>query len=340
MFGWMKSLVVWTPEDARRRIWAGDAPPGMRVNGDLDLANSPQLKCLPPGLSAGRIDISGCTSLTKLPAGLQCRELRLRRTAIEWLPPDLNVSTRIDAHDCRRLRLIPPLRLDEMDLRRCTALEQLPDGLIVRSLNVSGCTHLTSVPAGAAALLEHLDASGCTALTTLPVQLTHLLDLNISGCGSLTSLPDGMRVRSWIELAGASLTGVPWSLRSVRLLWRGVPVSDGVAFDPESITASEVLYEENQALRGLLLERMGLERFVQEARAEVLDRDQDRGGDRQLLRVHFNSGEDLVCVVVHCPSTGHRYLLRVPPLTRTCREAIAWTAGFENPAEYQPMVET
>ena len=156
-----------------------------------------------------------------------------------------------------------------MNLSRCTALEHLPDGLTVRDLNLSGCTRLGALPAGAAASLQHLSVSGCTRLTTLPEQLTHLEDLDISDCSSLTSLPDGIRVRSRIELAGTALTGLPWSLRSTRLLWGGMPVSDRVAFDPQGITAADVLYEENQELRRLMLQRMGLERFVQESRAEV-----------------------------------------------------------------------
>jgi hypothetical protein len=32
-------------------------------------------------------------------------------------------------------------------------------------------------------------------------------------------------------------------------------------------------------------------------------------------------------------------VLRVPPWTRTCREAAAWIAGFEDPDEYQPVIE-
>jgi hypothetical protein len=126
---------------------------------------------------------------------------------------------------------------------------------------------LAALPASAAAALEHLNVSGCTRLTTLPEQLTRLVDLDISGCSSLTSLPDGIRVRSRIELAGTALTGLPWSLRSTRLLWRGIPVSDRVAFDPQGLTAADVLYEENQELRRLMLQRMGLARFVEESRA-------------------------------------------------------------------------
>ena len=39
-------------------------------------------------------------------------------------------------------------------------------------------------------------------------------------------------------------------------------------------------------------------------------------------------------------STGRQYALRVPPAMRTCRQAAAWTAGFTDPADYNPLVET
>jgi hypothetical protein len=65
----------------------------------------------------------------------------------------------------------------------------------------------------------------------------------------------------------------------------------------------------------------------------------DPGGVRRLLRVPMVDDEDLVCVMVHCPSTGGRYLLRVPPKMKTCRQAVAWTAGFDDPSRYRPLVE-
>ena len=77
-----------------------------------------------------------------------------------------------------------------------------------------------------------------------------------------------------------------------------------------------------------------------EAGATVMDRDRDAGGERQLLRVKLEGDEDLVCVSVSCPSTERRYLLRVPPTMRTCRQAVAWTAGFDDPELYRPLVET
>jgi hypothetical protein len=123
------------------------------------------------------------------------------------------------------------------------------------------------------------------------------------------------------------------------LRWRGVIVEPRVAFYPESITAAEVLAESNAELRRIKLERMGTERFFAEADATVLDVDRDAGGERRLLRVAIPGDEALVCVSVCCPSTGRRYLLRVPPHVTTCHEAIAWTADLD-PSEYKPEVET
>ena len=50
-----------------------------------------------------------------------------------------------------------------------------------------------------------------------------------------------------------------------------------------------------------------------DADAEVLDEDSDPGGVRRLLRVPIEDDEDLVCVMVHCPSTGGRYPSAPPP---------------------------
>ena len=40
------------------------------------------------------------------------------------------------------------------------------------------------------------------------------------------------------------------------------------------------------------------------------------------------------------PSTGRKYVLRVPPKSRTASEGVAWTFGFDNEADYQPEMES
>jgi uncharacterized protein DUF6745 len=312
----------------------------MCVQGYLALNDQPTLDSLPANLSASTINVTNCRRLRRLPAGLNCQRLLVGGTELEWLPPDMQVTQRIDASGCPSLRRLPALCVPELDLRGCTALEELPDNLHVRRLDISNCPRISEIPARAASSIEHLTARNCGAMVLLPPQLTKLEQLDVSGCTNLEILPDGMRVRSWIDVAGTSVRQIPSSLRSVRILWHGVPVSDRIAFDPESITVREILTEPNVELRRVLIDRVGMEWFVANSHAEVIDRDRDTGGDRELLRIRFDGGEDVVCVAVHCPSTGRRYVLRVPPEIRTCRQAVAWTAGIQDPSAYQPAVET
>ena len=205
-------------------------------------------------------------------------------------------------------------------------------------LDVGGCARLLGWPDGATAHVERLLARGCSRLSALPPLCLSRLD--VSDCVNLCALSEGLRVSSEIEIANTGLTDLPPSLRNVRLRWHRVLIDDRIAFQPESITVDEVLAEANAELRQVLLERVGLERFFRQANAEVLDVDQDAGGERKLLRVSMGADEDLVCVIVHCPSTGRRYILLVPPTMTTCRAAIAWTAGFDDPDEYRPLLET
>ncbi len=216
----------------------------------------------------------------------------------------------------------------------------MPDGLDVCFLDVSGCTGLLGwLEDGAAARVGRLVARGCSSLMRLPSGLD-LSRLDVTDCRLLESLPERTRVRSEIEIANTWIRRLPDSLRGVSLRWRGVAIDERIAFEPETITVQEVLSQPNAEHRHVLLERFGLERLLDDARAEVLDVDSDPGGERRLLRLPVAAGEPLVFVLVHCPSTRRRYILRVPPSMTTCRQAVAWTAGFDDPEMYQPLVET
>lgn len=231
------------------------------------------------------------------------------------------------------------LRVDNLLLRGCTSLESLPETLHARSLDISDCSRLSEIPEGAAAGLRRLTARNCARLAKLPANL-RVTHLDISGCERLSEIPDGVRVASALDLAGTAVGSLPPSLSTVWLYWRGVPVDQRVAFSPETITAHETLRERNVAMRRVLLERMGLNRFIAETHGEELDADHDTGGKRRLLRIPLDGEDALVCVVVRCPSTGQQYVLRVPPHIRSCRQAVAWTAGFDDAELYRPLVET
>src|SRR5215813_3251169 len=348
-------------EEARKLILLGEAPANLRVSGHLNLSDNSSLKELPDGLTVASLDVSGCgalgslpnalrvrrlnlngcRSLAAIPLGLSCYELEMRETDVRELPPDLRVEYRLDLSGCSRLERLPEgLKVGTLLLNDCVSLEALPDGLDVNFLDVSGCAALRGWPQKARVGIGRLRAANCAQITSLPRWLTDVAQLDVSGCINLNELPEGLRVTSWLDLANSGIKSLPASIKGARLRWRGVSIDERIAFRPETITATEILAEKNAELRRVLLERMCYDAFPNEAEAETLVRHRDPGGERRLLRVPMQEDEDLVCVSVICPSTGRRYVIRVPPTTRSCRQAVAWIAGFDDPADYRPLVET
>lgn len=122
--------------------------------------------------------------------------------------------------------------------------------------------------------------------------------------------------------------------------WHGVLVDERTVMRPHELTATAALEERNAEVRRVMIERIGHERFIRESKAERLHRDTDGAGQkRELLRVPIPDDEPMVVVHVTCPSTGHEYFLRVPPDTKRCDEAVAWTFGMSI-SEYAPVAES
>ena len=328
-------------DDAKKRILAGQAPAGMHVSGHLNFAANAALHSLPADLTVKRLTLDSAPYLEALPTGLNCYELSAQNTHLTTLPADLSVEYRLDVSDCTSLTTLPAgLKVGSLILSGCTALETLPEGLDVYFLDITGCTRLAALPTQATVHVGKLIARGCTKLRTLPAWLTDLAQLDVSGCVNLTALPEGLRVSSWVDLAHTQITALPASMKGARLRWQDVMVDQRIVFHPETITAQEILSEPNSEMRRVLLDRKGTEAFIKEAQAELLDQDRDAGGTRRLLRVPLTGDEPLVCVEVLCPSTTRQYLLRVPPTIQTCHQAAAWIAGFDDPNDYHPLVET
>lgn len=279
--------------------------------------------------------------LEELEPGGNYQSLDLGESRIEELPADITVRFRLNLENCTKLESLPEnLKAGTLILRGCTSLAVLPEGLDVSFLDISGCRQLETWPSKGNLEAGRLAMRDCTGFTSLPPWLGRISQLDLAGCVGLKQLPEGLEVSSWIDLADTGITRLPESTQGVGLRWRGVTIDERIAFRPEEITAQEVLAEKNAELRRVKMERMGYDRFLEEADPEVLDTDTDAGGERKLLRVELEADEPLVCVSVICPSTGHRFLLRVPPTTATCRQGIAWTAGFDNPDDYAPLIET
>jgi hypothetical protein len=296
-----------------------------------------------PGVRAAVVDLS-LTATKKpisLPADLRCYALSLAGQPLGSLPEDVQVEFRLDLTDCTELVELPRnLTVSTLLLRNCVRLVSLPENLRVNFLVLDGCTSLRKWPASAQVSHGWARARGCTSLEKLPEQLGPLASLDLRGCRRIASIPSGLAIRSWVDIGGTGITSLPESLRNVGLRWRGVPITAQIAFFPETLTGAGILAERNTELRRVMIERVGFEKFLREVKAQVLDTDHDPGGERKLLRVQLTDDEPIVVVSVHCPSTGRQYLVRVPPDTRTCRQAVAWTAGFDNPDEYAPIKET
>ena len=280
------------------------------------------------------------TSAADLAAGGTYRSVDLTGADVAELPP-ITVRFGLALRDCVRLERLPEgLRAGSIDLSGCTALGRLPEGLAASFLDLTGCGQLEEWPATGEVSVGRLRLRDCIGFRTLPPWLGAVAQLDLAGCVGIRELPAGLAVTSWVDVGGTKITELPASLAGVGLRWRGVAVDERVAFRPGEITAAEVLAERNAELRRVKMERIGFDRFVEEADPTTLDVDADPGGERRLLRVDLEDDEPLVVVAVRCPSTGGRYVLRVPPDTKTCRQAIAWTAGFDDPAKYAPLVET
>lgn len=269
------------------------------------------------------------------------RTLDHRGEPIRSLKGPVSADIRIDLQDCKNLVELPTdLTTGTLNLTGCVSLERLPARLSVAFLDLAGCTALVELPPDLRLRGGRLNLRNCAQLRALPANLGEVAQLDLAGCLNIRALPEGLAVTSWIDIGGSGIETLPPRFNHVGLRWRGVAITRQIAFEPWTLDPAEVMEERNAEIRRVMIERYGYDRLLDRLQAEELDRDADRGGERRLLRVEVPGDEPLVCVSVVCPSTGHRFVLRVPPTMRSCRQAIAWTAGFNDPGLYRPLVET
>lgn len=288
------------------------------------------------------LEIRQCMRFHTLPSRLQLRELSLvDLPQLSSVLTHTTVTDRLTLTNCPQVTSLPDMReVSMLTLAGMSSLRALPYGLHAQYLDLSGCTHLEGWDDPEITTLRQLNLRDCSSFHALPPNLRQIDRLDISGCTRLNMLPPFLTVTDWLDIGGTAIHSLPPAAYNWELHWNGIPVSGQVAFHPETITAQMVLAETNAEVRRVMLERMGIERFMQEATPEVRDEDSDPGGQRRLLAIDFPREETLVALQVRDPSTGRGYLLRVPPEMHTCHQAAAWIAGFDNPDDYQPIAET
>lgn len=334
------ALQTVSPQIAQDLLLSERAQTGTQVAGPVML-ESPTLTYLPEDLHVKALTINNCPLLSQLPKGMRCYELIIKNTNISEIPEDIRVESLLEIEGCHALKHLPNrLKVKKLVISDCTCLEELPASLYVDELNIASCSSLTQWPKCGNERLSSINASNCRSLTYFPDYIKSVGQLNLLNCMDIVRLPENLLVTSWLELAYSGLTSLPLSMAKTALRWRGVRIDHRIAFDPDDITTTEILATLNIELRRVKLERMGLERFFAESNAEVIDKDFDPGGERRLMRVSMPGDEDLLCVSVTCPSTGRLYLIRVPPNMKSCRQAVAWIAGFDDERDYNPIMET
>ncbi len=329
---------------AYQLIMRGPLPKdGMIVHGNLSFGYLGH--ALPDNLQVDMLTLGGISWLSTLPAGLRCRFLVLHDLPIQALPEDLSVTEQLAIERCPQVERLPAaLAVKYLVIKGCSQLTALPECPELLYLDIASCTGLRDWPDTGPEHLGSLLMAGCTGLTTLPPWLKSVVSLDARNCTALRELPEDLLIDRFAEIGGCHLQSLPRFYRDGKdngvIRWRGVMIDEQIACHPETLRAQDVFNCPNVEKRRVMLERMGYERFLADAKAETLDEDQDAGGPRRLLLVALGDDEPLVCLAVRDPSTGRQYVLRVPPDMQSCHQAAAWIAGFDNRDDYHPITET
>ena len=194
--------------------WRDDLFDGLSVVENLNLSGCTGLTHLPAGLIVnGDLDLSDCGYLTHLPDGLTVGgSLYLGScVSLTHLPDGLSVGGSLSLNSCVRLTKLPDgLTVGKsVYLSDCDGLTHLPDGLSVGgSLHLDWCEGLTHLP-DRLSVGGTLDLTWCTSLTHLPEGLSVCGDLILEDCKSLVHLPLGLTVRG--QIRGAESTFLPMS---------------------------------------------------------------------------------------------------------------------------------
>lgn len=115
-----------------------------------------------------------------------------------------------------------------------------------------------------------------------------------------------------------------WSVYS----WHGVPVPEKAILYPETITKEEIKEEKNVEVRRILVERMGVSKYLSECKAKVIDVDAlNLVGSAPRALMEDETGEKWL--VGTDGSTSRVYTMSVPRESKTCVEAHNLISGFE-----------
>jgi hypothetical protein len=161
-------------------------------------------------------------------------------------------------------------------------------------------------------------------------------ELNSHPSSSFTWFDNKGKVWWQGQFENGQKTGV-WIQNYIECVFiRGVSVPKSFAdAKPEDIDVYKVVREKNAQLRAVLIEKIGINRVINELQGEIIDEDKDN--DFSLINIRLAAIEDrtfrgdktINLLKVKCPSTGAFYTLRVPPGIKSVYTARQWTFGVE-----------
>ena len=120
-------------------------------------------------------------------------------------------------------------------------------------------------------------------------------------------------------------------------------MSEAAGARPYELTARRIAGWANAERRRVAIERLGgIEAFLEAGGATL--RSQDDFGKLwqtsfQIDGEHYTAVE-VVNATAEPDGSYRRYFLRVPPTSRTARQAVAWTFGFDNARHYLLAAES
>lgn len=112
--------------------------------------------------------------------------------------------------------------------------------------------------------------------------------------------------------------------------FRGVTVPKKIITNPEELTVDDFQNEENAEVKRILIERMGVEKYLEDTGSKLIDADTtytDQIGGVGVPRALMEDNEGRKFLVASDGGTGRVYYMQVPNDCKTCGEASDMLAG-------------
>jgi len=157
-----------------------------------------------------------------------------------------------------------------------------------------------------------------------------LVEIPINNVFYLSNLPE----LSILELSGNQIIDFSplIAINDLQINWNYIDIPKKYWQTPEQWQAHWLVEEPNAELRRLLIQVIGYEKICQQLKAQQLD----TWREYCLLKIPIEQQdeEDIYLLKMTCPSTGYTHVIRVPPESQSCREAIEWINWSINPQDF------